>query len=219
MPTDREIYTFLSGHITENKKQKLESRILYRTRHLTAVLENVYHSQNISAVIRTIECLGIQDLHLLEDKYTYEVNKRVVKGSTKWVDIHRFNTRESLIADLRAKGYLIAATSPGKASIPIQEVPLDQKLAVVFGAEQNGISNSMLRQADIAFTIPMFGFTESYNLSVSAGIALHYIIDKLHQQDQVQWQLSEEEKYQLLVSWAKKMIREPDLLLKRFGMA
>ncbi|MCF8277394.1 MAG: RNA methyltransferase [Flavobacteriales bacterium] len=210
---------YLLSFVTQNKQELMAARLLDRTRHVTVILEDIYHSQNANAVIRTAECFGIQDVHVIEDSNIYDLNPRVVKGALKWIDLHRYSHHESntefCLERLKAKGYSIIAATPHTHSISLHELPLDKPMALIFGNEKRGLSAQALRQADHCMYIPMYGFTESLNISVSAAICLHYITTKLRQSE-INWQLSEEEHQELKYQWIRKVLKDPDGLAKRY---
>ena len=142
--------------------------MLSRTRYLTVVLEDIFQSQNASAVLRTCDCFGIQDVHIIENRNPYEINPDVELGSAKWLNMNRYNksghnTLEAF-TELRKKGYKIIATSPHKNDLMIQDLPIEHKIALVFGSEREGLSDIALQNADAFVKIPMYGFTESFNI-------------------------------------------------------
>ena len=210
---------FLGQYLSDNKRQLIEQVLSLRTRYITVVLEDIYQSQNGSAVVRTCECMGLQDVHVVENTSRYAVNKRVLKGANKWTDIVRHNAKgkdnAALCFDrLRSSGYTIYVTDPSGGR-SIHDIPVDHKIALVMGNELRGASPLALDQADEKVTIPMFGFTESLNISVSAAICLNTLVPKLRTSDQP-WQLSETEKEVLRLKWYKKCLRNADLLEKEF---
>jgi tRNA (guanosine-2'-O-)-methyltransferase len=211
---------YLSRFISDHKKEFVEKVLDQRTRHITMVLEDIYQSQNASAVIRTCECMGIQDVYIIENDSTYTVNRRVLKGSYKWVDLIRHkgklrNNTEACYEQLRAKGYAIAATDPSPEGVSIHEVSVKDKIAIVMGNELHGTSSYALDHADMKVRIPMYGFTESLNISVSAAICLNTLVPKLRN-DEAPWQLSEAEKDEIRLRWLKKMVRNAEILEKEF---
>jgi tRNA (guanosine-2'-O-)-methyltransferase len=221
---DKDKNKLLSEHlarfISDHKKDFVEKVLDQRTRHITMVLEDIYQSQNASAVIRTCECMGIQDVHIIENDSKYTVNRRVLKGSYKWVDLirhkgkHRNNT-EACFEQLRAKGYRIAATDPSPEGVSIHDVSVDDKIAIVMGNELHGTSSYALDHADMKVNIPMYGFTESLNISVSAAICLNSLVRTLHQQAQ-NWQLTDAEKDEIRLRWFRKMVRNAEIMEKEF---
>src|SRR5258706_10808851 len=210
----------LSQYITEHKKQFIEKVLAERTRYITLVLEDIYQSQNASAVVRTCECLGLQDIHIIEEDSKYSVNKRVLKGANKWIDLHRYkmkglNNTEICFRKLRELGYRILVTDPSPDGMPINEIPSDEKLAIVMGNELRGTSDYTIKHADQKIFIPMFGFTESLNISVSAAICLNTLLSKLRESN-TPWQLTEEEKETLRLQWYRKVVRRSELIEGEF---
>ncbi len=222
--TDLTTQQLLTDHflryITDHKKEFLNKVLDLRTRHITVVLEEIYQSQNASAVIRTCECMGIQDIHIIENEARYEINKRVLKGSYKWVDLIKHKAREGnaterCFTQLREQGYKILVTDPSPDGMSIHEVPVDQKLAIVMGNELYGTSDYAIRNADLKVRIPMYGFTESLNISVSAAICLNTLVPKVHQSE-LPWQLSEAEKDEIKLRWLRKMMKRPEIMEREF---
>lgn len=213
------LFEYLCGFISENKKKLFSEYIEFRTRYITVVMEDIYQPHNASAVLRSCDCFGIQDLHIIENKYKYIVNPDVALGSSKWVDIIKYNSNEtntlSCIKQLKHKGYKIVATTPHHNDINLDQFPIDQKFALFFGKELDGLSSEALEHADQYLKIPMFGFTESFNLSVSAAIILYQLTKQLRLSD-VKWQLNETDRIDTLLSWARSVIKKVDLHIQEF---
>ena len=211
---------YFSRFVSDHKKEFVEKVLNQRTRHITMVLEDIYQSQNASAVIRTCECMGIQDVHIIENDSTYTVNRRVLKGSYKWVDLIRHkgkmrNNTATCFEMLRANGYKIAATDPSPEGTSIHELSVHDKIAIVMGNELHGTSSYALDHADMKINIPMYGFTESLNISVSAAICLNSLVPSLRNSE-VNWRLSEEEKGDIRLRWLRKMVRNAEIMEKEF---
>ncbi len=192
----------------------------HRTRHITLVLEDIYQSQNASATVRTAECLGLQDIHIIEHENKYGTNKKVLKGSNKWINIHRykmkgFNNTEICFRNLREQGYRLVVADPSPDGKPVHEVLVDSKIALVMGNELKGSSDFALNQADEKIFIPMYGFTESFNISVSAAICLHTLLTKVKDSNTA-WNLSSDEKEALRLEWYRKSVRRSDLIEQEF---
>ncbi len=192
-------------------------------RHITLVLEDIYQSQNASAVVRTCECLGLQDIHIIEEESEYSVNKRVLKRcQCKWIDLYRYkskgvNNSEICFGKLRDQGYKLLVTDPSPDGTPIHEISsVDQKLAIVMGNElRTGTSPYAIDHADEKIFIPMYGFTESMNISVSAAICLNLLLSKVRTSG-VAWQLTEAEKKIIRLQWYRKVVRKSDLIEREF---
>lgn len=214
-----ELTKYLSGFVSESRKKKFEEVIKYRTRHITVVLEDIYQAHNASAVLRSCDCFGIQDVHIIENKNKYEINPDVELGSSKWLTLQKHqgekNNTLPCIHHLKKKGYRIIATTPHKNDCNIEDLPVSEKTALVFGTELEGVSAIVMDHADGFVKIPMFGFTESFNISVSAAICLHTLVTNLHG-SKVQWHLSEEEKTGILLGWLRSSINKPELIEKEF---
>jgi tRNA (guanosine-2'-O-)-methyltransferase len=209
---------YLGQFITEPKKEKIVERLDLRTRHITVVIEDVYQPQNASAVLRTSEIMGLQDIYFIENQNTYKVNKAVVRGAAYWMDLYRFNEEgqdntAACLKTLRQRGYKLAATTPHKDGLAPWEVPLNEKVAFLFGTEKYGLSDQAIGAADYYVQLPMYGFTQSFNLSVTAAITLSHMVERLRQSD-ISWELSDEEKKDLTLKWYRRIITDVDKLKK-----
>lgn len=203
------LYTVLSEHLTPRKRELFDSIASLRTRHLTLVLEDVYQAQNSSAVLRSMESWGIQDIYAIENSNTFLMHRRIAKGAFDWLTVHRFhehkNNTLACMADLKSKGYKVVATALHKNAIPLEELDITQKTAIVMGTELSGVSDAILEQADENVVIPMHGFTESLNVSVAASVIMQHLSNKLRKSN-IPWQLTEEEQLELKIEWAKQSI-------------
>jgi len=217
---EHELVNYLSKYVTKRRLTLFSKIMDIRTRYLTVVMEDIYQSQNASAVLRSCDCFGIQDVHIIENRNEYTINPNVTQGSNKWLNLSKYNTEDEntikAFDSLRAKGYRIIATSPHHQSAQLDEFDLIKgKSAIVFGTELNGLSQAALENADEYLYIPMHGFTESLNISVSAAIILHNLSSRLRESD-ISWRLSTEEKLELKLSWLRKSVKRADLLEKGF---
>ncbi len=214
-----ELINYLSQFISEKRRATFDEVIHFRTRFLTVVLEDIYQPHNASAVLRSCDCFGVQDIHIIENKNAYTVNPDIALGSSKWLTLKKYNKSENntlnCINKLKAKGYKIVATTPHKDDYTIETLPIDKPIALIFGTELTGISDTVREHADEFVKIPMFGFTESFNISVSAALCLNTIISRLHKSDN-KWQLNEIEKEELILNWLRSTINKVDLIEKDF---
>ncbi|WP_461629953.1 TrmH family RNA methyltransferase [Labilibaculum euxinus] len=211
---------FLEGFTSEKRIGLLDKNIENRTRYITLVLEDIFQAQNASAVIRSCDCFGVQDLHVIENHNEYHLNPDVVMGASKWMNLHRYNKEErntlSTITKLKNQGYRIIATSPHSNDILLPDFDLTKgKAAFFFGTELTGLSDEVMNNADEFVKIPMYGFTESFNISVSAAIVLNHLTTELRRSD-IYWQLSEYEKLELKLDWLVRSVRSGDELLGKF---
>ncbi len=209
---------FLAPYVSEHKKTLVEEVLSKRTRHVTVVLENIYHSHNASAVVRSCDCFGVQDVHVIEGHNEYNINPYVVRGSAKWISIYKYPQQEnnkSAFAQLKQKGYRLVGTSPNPTYPSIKDISLEGKIALVFGTEETGISNYAMQQMDEFVHIPMYGFTTSFNISVSAAICLFELAAKIRT-EKIEWQLTDNEKDDLKLAWYKKIIARSDILEREY---
>ncbi len=217
--TNKKLLKFLLQFVTDERRAKFEEVISWRTRFVTVVLEDIYQSQNASAVLRTCDLCGIQDVHVIENRNPYDVNPDVTLGANKWLYLHKYNeindNTPDAIEKLRQKGYRIVATSPHKEGFTPETLPLNKPIALLLGNEIQGLSPHALEHADAYVRIPMHGFTESYNISVSAAILLYTISNRL-KKSRGRWRLNEDEKTQVLIDWCLRTIRRSNQLLERF---
>ncbi len=214
-----ELIQYLMGFLTEERRQKFIENLAWRTRYITLALEDIYQSHNASAVLRTCDCFGIQDVHIIENQNKYEVNPDVALGASKWLTLHRYDApgdnTVACLNRLKQQGYRIYATSPHLDEVTPATIPLDKKIALVFGTELKGLTPVAMGMADGFVKIPMFGFTESLNISVSAAIFIQNIASRVHGSDHP-WRLSAAERSDVLFNWLQNSIKKSDLLITDF---
>ncbi|CAL2079824.1 RNA methyltransferase [Tenacibaculum sp. 190524A05c] len=207
---DENLLQYLEEFVTEKRRRIFKEVISNRTRHFTVVLENIFQSHNASAVVRSCDVFGIQDVHTIENSYINKVSRKIAKGSQKWLDFHRFKDENSNTKDcfnaLKNKGYQIIATTPHNDSCYLSDFDITKKSAFVFGVEREGVSDFMLENADGYLKIPMVGFTESLNISVAAAIVLQDVTTRLRKSE-INWQLTEEEKNETYAKWIESSIK------------
>ena len=220
---DHELVAYLGQYITTHKKSAIERVLAQRTRFFTVVLEDIFKPHNASAVLRTCDCFGIQDIHLIEKTDTYKINPFVTRGAAQWVDLHKYFTAEGSAIDqcfgrLRSEGYAIYGTSPATDSISIHDLPLlpNQKVALVFGNEHEGISEEVKSKVDGLVHIPMRGFTESFNISVSASIFLYELMKRANEMAIPNFHLSDSERHELRLRWYKDIVPHADIHERHF---
>ena len=211
---------FLGEFVTPKRRDLIDRNVVQRTRYVTLALENIFQPHNASAVLRSADCFGIQDVHVIENSNRYNVNPDVVMGASKWVDLHRYNKKQDNTPDaiqcLKDQGYRIVATTPHSQDVSLEEFDLSPgKAAFFFGTELTGLSDVMMEQADEFVKIPMYGFTESFNISVSAALIMHHLTTALRSSD-LDWRLSWEEQVELKLQWLVKSARNGEKLMEHF---
>ena len=213
------LLTYLEGFVTDKRKNLFRNILQDRTRHFTVVLEDIYQQHNASAVIRSCDIFGIQDVHVIENKYKSKVSRHIAKGSQKWLSFHNYkedkNNTIDCLENIKSKGYQIIATTPHNDSCVLHDFDITKKSAFVFGVEKAGVSDDVMKNADGFLKIPMVGFTESLNISVAAAIILENFTFKLRNTS-VDWKLTKEEQDILYGNWIEKTIKNVDEIKERF---
>ena len=232
---------YLENFLTDQRKIRMEAILANRTRRITLVLEDLVDPHNASACLRSAEACGIQDVHIIENKHSFQVKTGVSMGSARWLTIRKYRSDRlgiedvspiaalptdkipadsndattRCLSDLRKNGYRIYATSPHENSIELPELDPSIPAAIVFGSEKDGISSRARELADQCLRIPMYGFTESYNISVCAAITLYDVTMRMRSSP-IEWRLSESEKQDLRLQWVRQSLRRSEFLERQF---
>ncbi len=215
-----ELITYLSQFVTPHKQQRIQQVLDQRTRYLTVVLEDIYQPHNASAVLRSCECFGLQDVHIIEQRNPFRPNRDIALGAPKWLSLHHYRAEEgqhtqTCLTTLRAQGYRIAATTLRPDSIPIHALDLNQPIALCFGTEEQGLSDTAHNMADVFVQIPMYGFTQSFNISVTAALFLYDLTNRLRESAQ-NWALTPAEKQTLMLAWYGRVIDHSDIIIQTY---
>lgn len=163
----------LASELTARRRGRVLEVVLKRLASVTVVLENLSDVHNASAVLRTAEGLGLDAIHVVEQPNKWEKNNAIAKGSQRWIEVVKHQGLARCLGDLSARGFQLLAADVGEGCVPVHEIDVDKPVALVFGSERDGLSRRALALTDARFTVPMFGFVESFNVSVSAALALY----------------------------------------------
>lgn len=208
------LYEAATELFSENKRELFDRLVKNRTRHLCVVLEDVYQSHNASAVLRSCDCFGVQDVHVVESKNPFNPAGDVAVGSSKWVDYYKYKTIGDAYTELRKRGYKIVATLPHENDTMITDLDISQPTALVFGTELTGLTDEAIEGADGYVKIPMYGFTESFNISVCAALSLFYLSEKMRKSGE-DWRLTDDEQTTLKLYWSMQAINDGRKVLKQ----
>lgn len=211
---------YLREFATEERWENIVEVARRRTRHITVVVEDIYQSHNASAVLRSCDGFGIQDVHIIENKNEFDASSQVTIGADQWLTLHRYkqpgiNNTELCFKTLKEQGYKVIATSPHENDLNLNNLPITEKTALVFGSEIGGITDTAKELADGFVKIPMAGFSESFNISVSAAICLYNTTRRLRDSG-IDWSLKEAEIEELTYYWLKKSIKAGEQLERTF---
>lgn len=221
MKSAKEQVEYLKNFVTDEKNALFSRMIDERTDYVTVVLEDLFQSHNQSAVMRSADCFGIQDVHIIENRNVYDITSTVSQGAREWLSLYRYGERENntqtAIDRLRGKGYRIIATTPHQGDVLIDDLDLEKgKMAFFFGTELTGLSDVVIDQADEFVKVPMYGFTESLNVSVCAALVMYSVRQRLRVSP-IDWHLSEEKRTEVLLQWYRKAIKASEEILERFN--
>ncbi|WP_369993908.1 TrmH family RNA methyltransferase [Winogradskyella sp.] len=213
--SDLKLLEYLESYLTKNRRERFKKILAQRTKHFTVAVEDVYQLHNTSAVIRSCDVFGIQEVNIVEEINSKRIDREIAMGAQKWVDLKRYNATKSCIEDLRSKGYQIVATTPHIEDCELIDFDISKKACFFFGRETEGLSQQVMDEADCFLKIPMVGFTESLNISVSAAIILQHVTAKLRKSE-IDWKLTDKELLEKRFDWIKKTIKNYDAIVERY---
>lgn len=208
------LYEQATQFFSENKRALFDRLAPLRTRHISVVLEDIYQSHNASAVLRSCDCFGVQDVHVVEARNPFNPAGDVAVGSSKWVDYYRYNSIQDVYRNLHAKGYRIVATLPHENDTMIGDLDISQPTALVFGTELTGLTQEAIDGVDAYVKIPMYGFTESFNISVCAALSLFSLTERMRRDTTLQWRLSDDDLLDLKLHWAMQAVKDGEKVIK-----
>lgn len=216
----KELISYLSRFISETRQNRFQEVLKERSKHLRVVLEDVYQAHNASAVLRSCDCFGVQYVDFIENRNSYKISDDVAMGSSNWLSIKRHNNPDNnntinCLNELKQQGYKIIATTPHKDDYNIYDLPVDEKMALVFGTEIDGITQDVYNAADGFVKIQMYGFTESFNISVCAALCM-YEITKRIRENGISFHLNDDEKTDVHLNWLKNSISKSDLIIEEY---
>lgn len=208
---------FLSTFMLPERFERIKSVVKKRTNYITVCMENLFYGQNSSAIIRSTEAFGIQNIHVIEDECQFSPNIAIVKGAHKWLDIHRHNEDDAtlnLVKQLKSEGYRIVVTSPHIDGVSAENYDVNKgKIALFLGTENVGVSQILIDNADDFIRVDMFGFVESFNVSVCGAIILNSLTNSLHRSE-IEWQLTDQEQLVMLNRWMKLSVKDSENIIK-----
>ncbi len=215
-----ELIAYLSGFVTAERLSRMRRVLAERTRYLTVVVEDIYQPHNASAVLRTCDSFGVQDVHIIENRNRYRLNPGVELGTAQWLTLYRYrgaaNNTPDAIGELHAAGYRIVATTPHTNDVTLDRFDLDAgPTALLFGNELDGLSNDALTLADEHLMIPMYGFVESLNISVCAAVVLYHLTQRLRASG-IAYHPSQEEQDEIMLGWLRSSIGRAPALEREF---
>ncbi len=212
---NEDLLKYLQRYLSPKRIALYEKVLSQRTNYFTVATQDIFQLHNTSAVIRSCDVFGIQNIHVIEENKPKKLDREIAMGAQKWIDVNRYGSTLQCISTLRKKGYQIVATTPYEESVLLSAFDISKPSAFFFGTEKEGLSEEVIQQADCALKIPMFGFTQSLNISVSAAIILQQLTSRLRESE-FEWQLSIEEKLEVKMNWTRRNITNVELLIEKY---
>lgn len=206
---------FLHSYLTPERLLKIETILQNRTQHFTVAIEDVYQMHNASAVMRSCDVFGWQNMHVIEQKFGKRIDSEIAMGAQKWVDVQRHDHAENCIQSLKNQGFQIVATVPHGDAISLNEFDISKPSAFFFGTERHGLSEDVISKADVFMTIPMYGFSESLNISVAASIIIQNLTERLRKSD-IDWKLTPEQHLKTQLKWQRNSIKHIQSIEKAY---
>lgn len=211
----RERIAYLATFMTEERFSLFERTLAQRTNYMTILAENTFHPHNAAALMRHCEAFGVQRMHTIETRCTFDPSQNISRGSDRWLNLVRHNSTEEALTALKAEGYRLVATTPHRESCTPETFDVTKgKFALIFGTEHAGISEEAMAAADEYLRIPMCGMVESLNVSASAAILIYQLTGRIRAQV-AGWPLSEREQTELLYDWTRLSVKDAERILQR----
>ena len=223
----------LSVYVSEKRLNRFQEILSQRLQSVVLGIEDLYHEHNGAACLRTAEGLGLNKVMVAEIRNAYPISDLttgdhkstksptgkiptgISKASHQWIELEKYKSGVEMIHSAQKQGYKVFGAGP-RASMTLSEIPCDQPLMLLFGNEGMGLSEESMQACDEMFKIPMHGFTESFNISVSVGMVLQPICMRVRQHLQQHNQtgdLDQAIQQKLLAQWIAKDMKNLDLLL------
>lgn len=209
---------YLSGFVLGSRLDVLHRVLAQRTDYMAVAVADLYHGHNASAVVRTCDCFGVQTLFAHQGRNAFLPEKEITMGADKWVTVKLMDGELlDTVSHLRSQGYRIVATTPhGEGCVSLSDFDVAAgPFALLFGSERQGLERVVVEACDQCLTIPMFGFTESLNISVSAAIALQHLAGELRRHD-VDWQLSRSRRADVMLEWLMGSVKDAHRIAQKW---
>ena len=202
-----EAIEWLKGNIVDKRCDRINEIIENRTYTVATVIEGLFNTGNINAVMRSAEAFGMPALHIIDHAGDYKKSERTSKGAEKWLDVHHWNNAVSCVKRLKSQGYKIITMELAENAVPIGDIDFTQPTAIVLGNEYKGITPEMHELADHACIIPMDGFMESFNISVAAALSFYHAREDRIRRQGFHGDLNESEKERLKAHYYLRTVK------------
>ena len=204
----------LAPMMTAERIARIDAVLAIRLASVATIVEDTYDPHNAAATIRTTEALGLQELHVIEPKGRFSTATGITRGAHRWIDLVRSPDARTAIGKLQARGFGVYATLPDAAH-SIEDLDPARPIAIAFGNEHAGLSADAIAACDGSVRVPMFGFTESFNLSVTVALAMSQVAARRRTALGGGGDLEPARKAHLRARWFALGIRAAHLILER----
>lgn len=204
----------LAPILTDERRERIEQVLDARLISVAILLENLYDPHNGAATIRSAEAFGVTDIHAIEVANRFDISSAITIGADRWLDVHRHRSVADAMSALRDAGFAICATVP-EAALRLGELDAGRPWAIAFGNEHEGLSPELVAACDAAVSIPMFGFTQSFNLSVSVALALADLTARRRRELGRSGDLPEDRRAHLRARWYAQTVRGARAIVAR----
>lgn len=211
----KELIEYLETFLTPRRQDLFKQVLDERTRFLTVAIEDVGHLHNTSAVMRSCDAFGVQDVYVIEELKGKRIDREIAMGAQKWTSVKRYDSTKNALAKLKSEGYQIVATTPHHTAHKLEDFKLDKPTALFFGSEKDGLTETVIEAADEYIYIPTFGFTQSLNISVCAAILLQELTQRLRNSS-LDWKLKPKDIEEIKTLWLKRNLKDYDALVAQF---
>lgn len=208
-------YEYLKQFLTGERLEKIEHLASESSDFVLPVMEDVYQFRNAAAIIRSVEACGFHKVVAMEARNVFDPNLSVTKGADTWVEIEKMPHSLESLQQIRSSGYRLVAVSPEKQATMLPDFEIGTPVALIFGTEWQGVSEDILDFADDTLAIPMYGFTQSFNVSVAAAICCYDLKQKLLKSG-LEYKLSPDKQLALKIRWAVNSIRSGEEIYRKY---
>jgi len=216
--TQDKLIDWLSSFVTDERLAKMHRVLAQRTRWIQVLLEDIYQPHNASAVLRSCDAMGLQNVHVVEKKNKYKPHDDIALGTAQWLTLRSWQGEQGIVEacrEFKRKGLRVVATTPHTRANVLEDLPVDKPMVLMFGTELTGLSELAMNEADEFVYIPMQGFVESFNISVSVALSLYSLSRRLRLST-CGWQLGETEKREIMLAWLRGSQKASQALERRF---
>ncbi len=212
---NQKIFQHLQQFLTDERLEKINHFAPESSDFVLPVIEDVFQFRNAAAIVRSVEACGFHKIIAMESEHEFNANLRVTKGAETWVEVEKLPHNLDSLREIKNRGYKILAVSPENNATMLSDYDLKEPLALVFGTEAAGVSEEILDFADETLAIPMYGFTQSFNVSVAAAICVYELRQKLLRSN-LDYKLSAEKLWEMKVRWAMNSIKSGEQILAKY---